>query len=38
MAKAIADGAVRIDGDATVLGRLVALLAPVDPGFAIVTP
>ncbi len=38
MAKAVADGAVRIDGDAAVLGRLVGLLAPVDPGFAIVTP
>ena len=38
MAKAVADGAVHIDGDAAVLGRLVSLLAPVDPGFAIVTP
>ena len=38
MAKAVADGTVRIDGDAAVLGRLVGLLAPVDPGFAIVTP
>ena len=38
MAKAVGDGTVRVDGDPTVLGRLVGLLAPVDPGFAIVTP
>ena len=35
---AVADGVVGIEGDAAVLGRLVGLLAPVDPDFAIVTP
>ncbi len=38
LAAALGDGTVRIDGDATVLGQLLAVLAPVDPGFAIVTP
>jgi alkyl sulfatase BDS1-like metallo-beta-lactamase superfamily hydrolase len=33
-----ARGAVTVDGDPAVLGRLVSLLAPVDPDFAIVTP
>ncbi len=35
---ALADGTVTVDGDPQVLGRLVGLLAPVDPDFAIVTP
>jgi len=35
---ALAQGAVTVDGDPAVLGRLVALMAPVDPDFAIVTP
>ena len=35
---AVGDGTVTIEGDPTVLGRLVALLAPVDPDFNIVTP
>jgi alkyl sulfatase BDS1-like metallo-beta-lactamase superfamily hydrolase len=35
---AVADGSVRVDGDASVLGRLVSVLAPLDRGFAIVTP
>ena len=35
---AMTDGTVQIDGDPEVLGRLVTLLAPVDPDFAIVTP
>ena len=35
---ALADGTVAVDGDPAVLGRLVALLAPVDPDFDIVTP
>jgi len=35
---ALADGTVAIAGDASDLGRLVGLLAPVDPNFAIVTP
>jgi alkyl sulfatase BDS1-like metallo-beta-lactamase superfamily hydrolase len=35
---AIADGTVVIDGDPAVLGRLLVLVAPVDPSFAIVTP
>ncbi len=35
---ALADGTVVCDGDPADLGRLVALLAPVDPNFAIVTP
>jgi len=34
----MSDGTVVIEGDPAVLGQLVALLAPVDPGFAIVTP
>jgi ubiquinone biosynthesis protein UbiJ len=38
LAAALGDGTVAVDGDAAVLGRLVALLAPVDPDFAIVTP
>lgn len=35
---ALEDGSVEVEGDPSVLGRLVALLAPVDPDFAIVTP
>lgn len=35
---ALADGRVVVDGDADVLGRLIAVVAPVDPDFAIVTP
>ncbi len=35
---AIADATVVIDGDHADLQRLVALLAPVDPDFAVVTP
>ncbi|MEZ5144310.1 MAG: alkyl sulfatase dimerization domain-containing protein [Acidimicrobiales bacterium] len=38
LAAATADGTVAVDGDPGVLGRLVAVLAPVDPDFAIVTP
>jgi alkyl sulfatase BDS1-like metallo-beta-lactamase superfamily hydrolase len=38
LAAAIAEGAVRVDGDPGVLGQLVSMLAPVDPDFAIVTP
>jgi alkyl sulfatase BDS1-like metallo-beta-lactamase superfamily hydrolase len=34
----IADGTVTVDGDPADLQRLVDLLAPVDPDFAIVTP
>lgn len=35
---AITDGSVTVDGDPTDLQRLVGLLAPVDPDFAVVTP
>jgi alkyl sulfatase BDS1-like metallo-beta-lactamase superfamily hydrolase len=35
---ALADGTVVLDGDPAVLGRLVGLIAPVDPAFDIVTP
>jgi alkyl sulfatase BDS1-like metallo-beta-lactamase superfamily hydrolase len=35
---ALADGAITIDGDPADLGRLVAVLAPVDRDFPIVTP
>jgi len=35
---ALGDGTVVIDGDHTTLARLVALLGPVNPNFAIVTP
>ena len=35
---ALGDGTVEVAGDAADLGRLVSLLAPVDPDFAIVTP
>ncbi|MFN8034453.1 MAG: alkyl sulfatase dimerization domain-containing protein [Acidimicrobiia bacterium] len=37
-AAAVADGTVTVDGDPSSLARLVGLLAPVDPNFAIVTP
>jgi alkyl sulfatase BDS1-like metallo-beta-lactamase superfamily hydrolase len=35
---ALADGTVTVAGDPADLGRLVALIAPVDPDFSIVTP
>ena len=38
LATAVADGRVGLQGDPSPLQRLVALLAPVDPDFAIVTP
>jgi alkyl sulfatase BDS1-like metallo-beta-lactamase superfamily hydrolase len=38
LAGAMDDGTVAVDGDPAVLGRLVALLAPVDPAFDIVVP
>ena len=38
LATALGDGTVVVDGDPADLGRLVSLLAPVDPDFAIVTP
>jgi alkyl sulfatase BDS1-like metallo-beta-lactamase superfamily hydrolase len=38
LAAALAEGTVSVSGDASVLERLVSLVAPVDPGFAIVTP
>jgi len=37
-ARAVADGTLTIAGDPTGLQRLVSLIAPVDPNFAIVTP
>jgi alkyl sulfatase BDS1-like metallo-beta-lactamase superfamily hydrolase len=38
LASALSDETVVVDGDPTVLDRLMAVLAPVDPDFAIVTP
>jgi alkyl sulfatase BDS1-like metallo-beta-lactamase superfamily hydrolase len=38
LAAAVAAGTIVVDGDLADIGRLVAVLAPVDPGFAIVTP
>lgn len=38
LAAALGDGSVAVDGDPSVLARLVALVAPVDPDFDIVTP
>lgn len=38
LAAALADGTVTVEGDSGVLGQLVSLLGPTDPGFAIVTP
>ncbi len=38
LAAALADGTVTVEGDPGVLGQLVSLLGPTDPGFAIVTP
>ncbi len=35
---ALGDGTITIDGDPADLGRLVAVLAPVDRDFPIVTP
>lgn len=37
-AAALADGTIAVTGDPTVVARLVEVLAPVDPDFAIVTP
>ncbi len=37
-AQAVADGTVAIAGDPSGLQRLVSLIAPIDPDFAIVTP
>jgi linear primary-alkylsulfatase len=37
-AQVVADGTVAIAGDPSGLPRLVSLIAPVDPNFAIVTP
>jgi linear primary-alkylsulfatase len=36
--EAVAEGGVLMEGDASVVARLTALLQPGDPGFAIVTP
>ncbi len=38
LATAMSDGTVAVDGDPAVLGRLVGVLAPVDPDFAIIEP
>ena len=38
LASALGDGTVVVNGDPEILERLVALLAPVDPDFDIVTP
>jgi len=38
LAAALVDGTVAVDGDPAVMGRLVALIAPVDPDFDIVLP
>ena len=38
LAAALENGSVAVDGDPSVLGRLLALVAPVDPNFNIVTP
>lgn len=38
LSSAVESGAIRIEGDVADLGRLLSLLAPVDPDFAIVTP
>ncbi len=38
IASALGDGTVTVDGDPAVLAQLVAVLAPVDPNFDIVTP
>jgi alkyl sulfatase BDS1-like metallo-beta-lactamase superfamily hydrolase len=38
LAVAVADGTIAVDGDPADIGRLVAVLAPVDADFAIVTP
>jgi alkyl sulfatase BDS1-like metallo-beta-lactamase superfamily hydrolase len=38
LGEAMGDGTVAVEGDPGVLGRLVAVLAPVDPDFEIVVP
>jgi alkyl sulfatase BDS1-like metallo-beta-lactamase superfamily hydrolase len=38
LSRAVGDGSVVVNGDVGELGRLLALVAPVDPDFAIVTP
>lgn len=38
LATAMSDGTVAVDGDPAVLSRLVGVLAPVDPDFAIIEP
>lgn len=38
LAAGMADGQISVAGDPASLGRLIGLLAPVDPDFAIVTP
>ena len=38
LTSALADATVAVEGDPAALGELVALLAPVDPDFAIITP
>jgi Alkyl sulfatase C-terminal len=38
LAGAVSEGTITVDGEASTLARLVGLLAPVDPDFAIVTP
>jgi ubiquinone biosynthesis protein UbiJ len=38
LAEAMADGRVSIEGDADALGRLVGLIARVDPDFEIIIP
>jgi alkyl sulfatase BDS1-like metallo-beta-lactamase superfamily hydrolase len=38
LVEAMNDGRVAVDGDPAVFGRLVGLLDPPDPDFAIVTP
>ena len=38
LAAARGDGTVRVKGNPSVLGRLIAVLSPGDPDFAIVSP
>ncbi|GAB2856818.1 alkyl/aryl-sulfatase [Nocardioides pacificus] len=37
-AAALGDGSLAVDGDASALQRVLSMLAPMDPGFPIVTP